>query len=45
MTDEERQRAMEFIVAQEAKNSDEIEKLVECSGLGIRTWEGSRPRK
>jgi hypothetical protein len=29
MTDEERQRAMDFIVAQQAKNSVEIEKLSE----------------
>lgn len=29
MTDEERQRAMDFIVAQQAKNSVEIEKLLE----------------
>ena len=29
MTDEERQRAMDFIVAQQAKNSVEIEKLNE----------------
>jgi multidrug resistance efflux pump len=29
MTDEERQRAMDFIVAQQAKNSVEIEKLIE----------------
>lgn len=28
MTDEERQRAMDFIVAQQAKNSVEIEKLL-----------------
>ena len=33
MTDEERQRAMEFIVAQEAKNSGEIEKLLESQRL------------
>lgn len=29
MTDEERQRAMDFIVAQQAKNSVEIERLIE----------------
>ena len=29
MTDEERQRAMDFIVDQQAKNSVEIEKLLE----------------
>ena len=29
MTDEERQRAMDFIVEQQAKNSVEIEKLIE----------------
>jgi hypothetical protein len=29
MTDEERQRAMDFIVAQQAKNSGEIDKLIE----------------
>ena len=29
MTDEERQRAMDFIVSQQAKNSVEIEKLIE----------------
>ena len=29
MTDEERQRAMDFIVAQQAKNSVEIDKLLE----------------
>ena len=29
MTDEERQRAMDFIVAQQAKNSVEIERLLE----------------
>jgi hypothetical protein len=29
MTDEERQRAMDFIVTQQAKNSVEIEKLIE----------------
>ena len=29
MTDEERQRAMDFIVAQQAKNSVEIEKVIE----------------
>ena len=29
MTDEERQRAMDFIVAQQAKNSVEIDKLIE----------------
>lgn len=29
MTDEERQRAMDFIVAQQAKNSFEIDKLLE----------------
>jgi hypothetical protein len=30
MTDEERQRTMDFILAQQAKNSVEIEKLVEA---------------
>ena len=30
MTDEERQRAMDFIVAQQARNSVEIEKLIEA---------------
>lgn len=30
MTDEERQRAMDFIVAQQAKNSVEIDKLIEA---------------
>ena len=34
MTDEERQLVMEFIVAQEAKNSDEIEKLLKSQRLG-----------
>lgn len=29
MTDEERQRAMDFIVAQQAKNAVEIERLIE----------------
>lgn len=30
MTDEERQRAMDFIVAQQAKNSVEIDRLIEA---------------
>ena len=30
MTDEERQRAMDFIVAQQAKNSVDIDKLIEA---------------
>lgn len=34
MTDEERQRALDFIVAQSAKNSVEIEKLSESHRKG-----------
>jgi len=30
MTDEERQRAIDFVVAQEAKNSVQLEKLIEA---------------
>ena len=33
MTDEERQRAMDFIVTQQAKNSVEIEKLIDSHRL------------
>jgi hypothetical protein len=36
MTDEERQRALDFIVAQSAKNSVEIEKLSESHRKGER---------
>ena len=36
MTDEERQRAMDFIVAQTAKNSVEIDKLLESQRQAIQ---------
>ena len=38
MTDEERQRAMDFIVAQQAKNSVEIERLIELHDIAVHRF-------
>jgi hypothetical protein len=44
MTDEERQRAMDFIVEQQAKNSVAIEKLIESQGRFDQRLNGNESR-